>query len=105
MNHVSRLIVLFLSLSHTTTGQKRMDPATLPTACSAAVAVPVAADPLAWHREGAGTGREDDPQGRSSANQTNGDPPMSRRNEGTLGGSTQRAPQDESDGFMEPKGQ
>ena len=65
MNHVSRLIVLFLSLSHTTKGQKPMDPVTLPTAGSAAVAVSEAADPLAWHRGGEGTGREDDVQGRS----------------------------------------
>ena len=85
MNHVSRLIVLFLSLGHTTKGQKPMDPVTLPTAGSAAVAVSAAADPLAWHRDRKDTGREDDAQGRFSANQTNEDPPISMRDEGALG--------------------
>ena len=103
MNHVSRLIVLFLSRSLTTKGQKPMDPVTLPTAGSAAVAVSVPADPLAWHRDRKDTGREDGAQGRFSANQTNEDPPISRRDEGTLGGSTKRAPQDESDDFTEPR--
>ena len=102
MNHVSRLIVLFLSLSHNTKGQKPMDFLTLPTAGSAAVAVSEAADPLAWHRDMEDTGREDDEQGRFSANQTNEDPPTSRRDEGILGSSTQRAPQGESDGSTEP---
>ena len=102
MNHVSRLIVLFLFLSHNTKGQKPMDFLTLPTAGSAAVAVSEAADPLAWHRDMEDTGREDDEQGRFSANQTNEDPPTSRRDEGMLGSSPQSAPQGESDGPSGP---
>ena len=102
MNHVSRLIVLFLSLSLTAKGQKLMDIVTARSLGSAAVAAPEAADPMEANRGGEGTGREDDVQGRFSANQTNEDPPTSRRDEGILGSSTQRAPQGESDGSTEP---
>ena len=55
------------------------------------------------NRGGEGTGRGDDVQdGRFSTNQTNEDPPTSRRDEGILGSSTQRAPQGKSDGSTEP---
>ena len=96
MNHVSRLIVLFLSLSHTTKGQKPMDPMTARSDGSAAVAAPEAADPLEARRGGEGRGREDDVQGRFSTNQTNEDPPTSRRDGGLLGSSPQSALQGES---------